>query len=72
MNEPKNSYLEEVIAQQQVVDRELKRKAAPVRSVMAAGGRQAPETAAPTALKTTLPGVVASDGGRAVLAKSSG
>ncbi len=72
MNESRNAYLEEVIAQQQVVDRELKRRAAPAPSVMSAGSLRAPETAAPQALEAALPGAAASDGARAVDVRMTG
>lgn len=72
MNESKNTYLEEVIAQQQVVDRELKRKVAPAPSLLASGGRGPPETAAPQSLDSALPGVVSTDGGRAVDVRMTG
>lgn len=71
MNESKNTYLEEVIAQQQVVDRELKRRAAPAPSAMG-GARQAPETAAPQAFETSLPGAAPTEGGRAVDVRMTG
>jgi regulator of protease activity HflC (stomatin/prohibitin superfamily) len=72
VNESKNTYLEEVIAQQQVVDRELKRKAAPAPAMMAmSAGRPAPQAMPPSSVPE-LPGAPAADGGRAIDVRITG
>lgn len=67
MNEPKNAYMEEVIAQQQNVDREFKRRSGPPQAAMAAmpaGRARLAEQAAETP--------AGGDGGRAIDVRITG
>lgn len=66
MNEPKNAYLEEVIAQQQNVDREFKRRGGPPQAAMAASRMRA--DAAPEAFAAPA----GNEGGRTIDVRITG
>jgi flotillin len=72
VNESKNTYLEEVIAQQQVVDQELKRKVAPALNMLAASTRAPARPGAPQAGGGGMPGLVSPEGGRAIDVRMTG